>query len=284
MSKETEITSDEFAYPEVGDEWVDRHGVDRSPDAEAKRIDDAYEKYRDNPEQLWPVNCKWCRMPNGKHHPDCIDGEDKGKTTLEILQRIQEDRRRDDKVKRNNAHQAKINKRLLEGAAEEFKQEYEMNFVGPAQKSAQEKLAETLDSEIAKAMGMTGGAVANSILGEPHIIPQAWKISASTEVFVSDNKGVLCGHRMKKDAVYGTEQVVGAEVVHPMRFVYPLTKSNEEISTTLADLLKAGFIVVETGLKRWPYIILEQKHAIVVYCSPEAFVGEYGGTCRKLGY
>ena len=272
---------DEFAkMPEVGDEWVDRHGVDRSPDAEAKRIDDAYEKYRDMemPEQpaTWP--CKWCRMPNGDHHPDCMKSFEppNKRTTLEILQRIQEERRAESaKAARNNTHQAKINKRLLEGAAAEFKQEYEMDF----QKSAQEKLA--------KQLGMSSRSPwvpSQAQLSEPHIIPQAWKISASTEVFVSDNEGVLHGHRMKKDAVYGCDQVVAVDERKPMRFRYPLTKSNSEISTTLADLAKAGFVVVETGLKRWPYIIVEKTHAIVVYCSPEAFVGEYGGTCRKLGY
>ena len=165
-------------------------------------------------------------MPNGDHHPDCVKSFHKPseRTTIEILQRIQDERR---------AESAKAQEKL-------FKQEYEMNFVNPARPTAQEKLAEALDSEIAKAMGFVGGAVANTILGEPHIIPQAWKISASTEVFVSDNKGILRGHRMKKDAVYGTEQVVGAEVDHPMRFRYPLTKSHSEISTTLSDLVKAS--------------------------------------------
>ena len=217
---------DEFADmpPEIGDEWVDRHGVDRSPDAEAKRIDDAYEKYRDSPDATWP--CKWCRMPNGDHHPDCVSLKKRPVTAADLL-RI--------KIAQQTVEQRKA-----------MEMEYEPEY------------------------------------GEPHIIPQAWKITASTEVFVSDNEGVLRGHRMKKDAVYGTDQVVVPD--QPMRFRYPLTKSCEEISTTLADLVKAGFIVVQTGLSRWPYIIVEQKHATVLYCSVEAFVGEYGATCRKLGY
>ena len=220
--------------PEIGDEWVDRHGVDRSPDAEGKRIDDAYERMVQDKMKAdldrsatpyWP--CKWCRMPNGDHHPDCVSLKKSRPVTAAEILRI---------------------------------------------KMAQQ----TVTAEQRKAMAMEY---------EPHIIPQTWKITASTEVFVSDNDGVLRGHRMKKDAVYGTDQVVGQDPSqHPMRFRYPLTNNCEEISTTLVDLVKAGYVVVQTGISRWPYIIVEQKHAIVVYCSPEQFVGEYGATCRKLGY
>ncbi len=42
--EDIEEDDDEPDPDDLRDEWIDRHGVDRSPDAEAQRIDDAYER------------------------------------------------------------------------------------------------------------------------------------------------------------------------------------------------------------------------------------------------
>lgn len=199
----TEITFDEFAdeeFIEAHDEWIDRHGVDRSPDAEGKRIDDAYEKFKEMQDDLIAI----------------ADRETVAK------------------------HLGKIN----------------------------------------SAPGMTN-AFQPDVSG-------VWKIVAGTEVFVSDKSGQLRGHRMKKDAVYAVPQIVvpdGSQ--YPMRFVYPMTiaqPNNTRLTTSLAYLVSEGWVVVETGLKRWPYIIVKQTATIIVYESAELIVGKSGGTCRKLGY
>ncbi len=228
---------DEFAnMPEIGDEWVDRHGVDRSPDAEAQRIDDAYEKYRDYDadkeaayQKAVAGECKWCRMPNGDHHPDCCSGSAERRVTAADILRIK------------MAQQTVAQRAAME-------MEYEPMFD----------------------------------IGEG-----VWKIAASTEVFVSDNKGILRGHRMKKDAVYSESNVMGNEVnceqTRPMKFLYPFDMGHQ-LSTTLGELIEKGWVVIQTGVSRWPYLIVLQKHVIVVYESAEAIVGERGGTCRKLGY
>ena len=251
-----EITFDEFAdaetikeaFEEAHDEWIDRHGVDRSPDAEADRVDKAYESMVQQKliDGLEP-KCKWCRMPNGDHHPDCCSGSSERKAT------------------RNNAHQAKINKRL----------------------TTTEKLAIAMEAEILK-------EIEAGMEYEPNFNtePMIWKIDSGTEVFVSDNKGVLRRHQMKKDAVYSELQVMGvsewdkqgrglSEV--PAKFLYP-ELCGQKLSTSLKTMLDAGWVVIETGLKRWPFLIVRQNHAIVVYASLEGFVGRSGGTCRKLGY
>jgi len=241
----TEITFDEFAEAEVAAEAeIDRHGVDRSADAEGKRIDDAYEKYRDYDateeakKAIWlRGECKWCQLPNGKHHPNC---------SLVQARRI-----------------------------------------GGSGSKLQENLANAMEAEVLKSIeeGIEGTKNFNT---EPMI----WKIDSGTEVFVSDNKGVLRGHRMKKDAVYSDLQIMGdsewdkqgrglSEV--PMKFVYP-ELCGQKLSTNLKTLVDGGWVVIETGLKRWPFIIARQKHAIVVYASLEGYVGRSGGTCRKLGY
>ncbi len=262
---------DEFAEmpPEIGDEWVDRHGVDRSPDAEAQRIDDAYEKYRDydaneeaklngdvllkaidaerlkiaqqaeadkwaqemlNPGERGVASCKWCQLPNGKHHPNCSAGCDERRVTAAEILRV---------------------KLAGETAAQRLARD------------AMEYSAESLRA------GAGHGAI--------------WKIAASTQVFVADNKGVLHGHRMKKDAAYDECSIANPKNGE-MKFIYPLTGMGNHIITSLAKLTDQGWAVIETGVKAWPYIMLEQKYAIVVLGSLEGIVGKSGGTCRKLGY
>lgn len=171
--------------------------------------------------------CKWCRMPGGKHHPDCVS-------------------------RRGEFPDAERLREAFLEAQDQFKQEYEMNFLAPAQPPPDPMAAESVMED------------------DPTLV---WKIEKGVLVLVSDKLGKLHEHVMKEDAIYGKSQLVPTNTATLMSFFAPHRPLN---SYTVRQLFDAGFLVIETGEIKWPFIVISKKAPIIVY--------ETDSPCRKLGY